>query len=114
MQKFSCIFSFLFIFSFASIAQEQYIEVIVKDTLYVEPQRWILFVNIEKQYDYMTTTTDTVAAPAIDGVAKMPKPKEGTPPDEIKGLVKKFKGTVMTDTENISYMAFGRSRYNSE
>ena len=68
----------------------------------VEPQRWILSIKIEKQYDYTNTDTtvpyvDNVAAPSTSTEPNYPKEKEMTSPDVIKSLVKKFKGTVKDD-----------------
>lgn len=79
----------------------------------VEPQRWTLFINIEKQYDYaMTDTTvayiDSVAPPSTH-VQNFPKPKEGTSPDIIKTLAKKFKGTVIEDVNTL--YNFNQSRF---
>ena len=103
MKKLTCILSFIFIISLKSFAQEHYIEVLVKDTLMVEPQRWTLLIKIEKQYDYTTSDTtttvyiDSVAAPSTSVLPNYPKEKEMTSPDVIKSLVKKYKGTVIND-----------------
>jgi hypothetical protein len=104
MKKFTCILSFIFILSFNAFTQEQYIEVLVKDTLIVEPQRWILLIKIEKQYDYVTSDTisviDSVAAPSTSIEPTYPKEEEMTSSEVIKNLVKKFKGTVLDDSTN--------------
>jgi hypothetical protein len=118
MKKFSVLSIFIFLFSFASSAQEQYVEVIVKDTMMVEPQRWILFVNIEKEYDYTARTdtaamTDTVAARSIFGGLHTPKLKEGTPPDELKALARKLNGKVLDDISPLQYSRRGRESDNS-
>lgn len=116
MKKLAIIFSFLLAASFSSFAQDQYIEVVVKDTLMVEPQRWILFINIEKQYDY--AIPDTVAiADTIPGwrstIGKNPKLKEGISADELKALVKKLNGRVLDDVSSLQYR-IGRKSYESD
>ena len=98
----------LFFLTVAAHAQEKYVEVVVSDTLLVEPQEWFVHLNIEKNYDYsmmvdtVVTYMDTVPSPPPPPA---PKPVElpGTTLAQLTMLVKKYGGRVLNDTLSISY-----------
>lgn len=98
MKKLSFILMSILITSI-TYSQDTFVEVVVKDTMLLEPEEWIVFVNIQKQYDYTTTTTtiDTVFDPARTPPTRVAP--EVMSLDELKKLVLKFKGQpIFTDT----------------
>jgi hypothetical protein len=99
---------FVLLLSIASMAQDKYVEVVVSDTLLVEPQEWILFLNIEKNYDY--AVADTIYSSTIDTVPytppsppPMPVEKPGTSLEQLSTLVKKFGGKILRDSTSVNY-----------
>lgn len=110
--------SFAFVLSLVAAAQEKYVEVVVSDTLLVEPQEWVLHLSIEKKYDY-STMIDSVAV-AIDTVVSAPPSTgrsgplelEGTSIAQLSALVKKFSGKVLTEDATVSYnLSVNRNSY---
>jgi hypothetical protein len=63
MKKLIVFFSFAFVISFTAHSQEQYVEVLVTDTVLAEPQEWTVYLNIEKQYDEVMMADSTPAQP---------------------------------------------------
>lgn len=100
------ILSFAFVLTLAAAAQDKYVEVVVSDTLLVEPQEWILHLSIEKKYDY-TNMVDSVAnvpdTVPLTSLRSGPVELEGTSVAQLSALVKKFSGRVLTDDATVSY-----------
>jgi hypothetical protein len=100
-------------------AQDQYVEVTVKDTLMIEPKEWYYYIKVEESYEDMdvTTTVDTAAYtyPAPKTKAKpappakqLPKPKIPTRDEkleQLRALALVHGGEVLTYTSLINYIA---------
>jgi len=100
-------------------AQDQYVEVTVKDTLLVEPKEWYYYIKVEESYEDMdvTTTIDTAAylpPPPKTGTTRTPVPKDPPKPkvltrDEkltaLKALALSHGGELLTYTSLINYVA---------
>jgi hypothetical protein len=74
--------AFLFCCALAQ-AQDQYVEVTVKDTLLIEPKEWYYFIKVEESYDDMdeTVTIDTAVSAAPTPKTKVkPTPQPKVPP----------------------------------
>lgn len=100
-------------------AQDQYVEVTVKDTLMVEPIEWHYYIKVEESYDDMDVTTaiDTAAyaAPALKTKVKpLPQPKEPPKPkvltreeklEQVKALALAHGGELLPYTSLMNYIA---------
>ena len=102
-------------------SQEQYIEVIVKDTVLIEPQEWIIVATIQKQYDYTlydTTVTTTVMAPSKSNTkpsTKKPEQPKEMSLDDLKEIMLRFNGeAVPVDSSALANMMGTGRYYNSE
>lgn len=60
--------SFCFFLSFAAVAQDNYVEVVVTDTMIVEPQEWTYFVYLQKHIE-------ATANPPVEGGQQASDPK---------------------------------------
>lgn len=98
-------------------AQDQYVEVTVKDTLLVEPKEWYYYIKVEESYDDMDVTTIDSAymppAPKTKGI-KTPVPKDPPKPkvltrdeklEQVKTLALSCGGELLTYTSLINYLA---------
>jgi hypothetical protein len=65
----------MILISFCSYAQDQYVEVIVRDTLLAEPQRWTVYVNLHEVMDYTITTEDSVTVDSSPMKRPVPEKK---------------------------------------
>ena len=92
----------IFLCSFKALSQEQYVEVVVTDTILVEPQEWTLYINFMDNYrvfpDTVTTMVDTVYAnPSMrDGYMQ----NSSIIMEQIKAIVKKHGGRLEEDKFN--------------
>lgn len=98
MRKKGLLFSAFLCCGALAQAQDQYVEVTVKDTLMIEPKEWYYYIKVEESYEDMdvTATIDTAASisPTPNPKAKpVPQPKAPLKPkvltrDEKLGQVK--------------------------
>ncbi|ANE51628.1 SIMPL domain-containing protein [Flavisolibacter tropicus] len=124
MKKRGLLFSaFLFCGALAQ-AQDQYVEVTVKDTLMVEPKEWYYYIKVEESYEDMDVTTaiDTAAyaAPTPKNKAKpVPQPKAPPKPkvltreeklEQVKALALAHGGELLPYTSLMNYIA-GADKY---
>lgn len=106
-------------------AQDQYVEVTVKDTLLVEPSEWYYYIKVEESYEDMdvTATIDStdymLAPPSQTKAVKTPAPKEPPKPkvptrdeklEQVRALALKHGGELLTYTSLINYVA-GMDKY---
>jgi len=121
MTKFILMAVACFITSFV-FAQEQYVEVIVKDTMMIEPQEWTIVANIEKKYDFTTadtttSVTTTVIAPSKPdrkGATKKPDPPKEMSLDDLRKIVLRYNGQVVPVDSTMLYGMMGSGRYSYE
>jgi hypothetical protein len=105
---------FLSAISLASQAQEKYVEVVVTDTVMVEPQEWTLILSIQPSYEYAVDTMvalDTM--PVLQSPVKEPVIEEGTTIQQLKDLAKKH-GASFPAESGAAYSVTGRNPYQSE
>lgn len=95
MKRVVTLFILLSVLGFKAMAQEQYVEVLVSDTVLAEPQRWVVYLNIQRNYSetVYVDTMPTMQQPKIEE-------KKGSSVDDLKALVKKYNGEVMTTIAN--------------
>ena len=95
------IVSFCFLLRFAAVAQDSYIEVVVTDTMIVEPQEWNYFVFLQRRLEA------TANAPIVGGQrAKEPKVLQQKRAatratiDSLRALAQQHGGEITGDPEN--------------
>lgn len=103
------LFLVVLVFSYKTFAQDQYVEVVVKDTVLAEPQKWTVFVQIQESYDYTTITGVTGDSVSINSIPQPEKngintdQKKQTSINDLKSLVKKFNGRLIEESTYVNY-----------
>lgn len=105
---------FLTVISLALQAQEKYVEVVVTDTVMVEPQEWTLIISIQPSYDYAVDSMVAIdTMPILQSPIKEPAIEKGTTIQQLKDLAKKH-GASLPGESGTSYAVIGRNPYQSE
>ena len=96
-------FGFFFILSATlSNAQEHYVEVVVTDTLMVEPQEWIMLVSVRPEMDFSMDTTTITNNSTVQDNPRHPARRAGTSMEALKTLAAKHGGVLWeSKTEKI-------------
>lgn len=103
---------FILFFSVAAMAQEKYVEVVVSDTMLVEPQEWIMHLNIESKYEPVEMIDSIIIDSGYDSAVYTQPGRylgprvmknEGTSPEQLSALVKKFGGRILSDANGVNY-----------
>lgn len=99
-------------------AQEQFVEVVVTDTLLVEPQVWYYSVSANKEYSYTTVDTTVITIdteplppPPPGKTTKKPAkpaPKKPNPLDKVRTLALSNGAEVIKDTDMMLYDIYPR------
>jgi hypothetical protein len=107
--------AFLFCCALAQ-AQDQYVEVTVKDTLMVEPKEWYYYIKVNESYDDMdvTVTVDSAPVPSAPKAKVTPPPQTPAKPkplgrdeklEQVKALARAHGGELMVYTSLLNYIA---------
>ena len=95
----------------SAAAQEQYIELVLTDTMLVEPQQWYYYVTIEKSYDIYDTAMTMELDGSIPPIA--PAPPKATPQKPaadplatVRSLALANGGEVLKDTSITYYTVY--------
>ncbi len=96
-------------------AQEKYVEVVVTDTMMVEPQEWSIMLSIQPSYDYAVDSVAIIdTMPISQSPIKEPSIKVGTTTiQQLQDLAKKH-GAMLPGESGTSYSVISRNPYQSE